>query len=169
MCCRRERARPIAAASRAPRVQTWIDQKRVRVVFVASDGDFVKQARGAHSAAAAPACVRRSATPRARAAVLSKDSRFEEVTILGLSEAEATEFLEKKELWKAAHETPLLEVIRLVGDRFDQLETIAREVIVKPVGVDGAAAVEGAAAVSASWRCGPPAVLLCSTADGRAG
>jgi hypothetical protein len=141
----------------------------VRVVFVASDGDFVKQARGARSAAPAPACVRRSATPRARAAVLSKDSRFKEVTIQGLSEEEAKAFLEKKQLWKEAHKKPLLEVIRLVGDRFDQLETIARRVLATGLDVDGAAAVEGAAAVSASWRCGPPAVLLCSTADGRAG
>ena len=66
----------------------------------------------------------------------------------------------KKDLWKEAHEKPLLEVARLVGDRFDQLETIARRVLSKGLDVDGAAAMPAATA---------PAVLLFSTADGRAG
>ena len=71
-----------------------------------------------------------------RAAGFGKGSRCDEETIQGMDEGEAERFLRKRGLWAegdAGRVAVLRELVKLVGDRCDQLDKFAQSIDIKTV------------------------------------
>ena len=108
-------------------------------MFVASDGSFVQLMRRARPTApglAARGCACCDAEVLMRAAGFGKGSRCDEETSQGMDEEEAERFLRKRGLWAegdAGRVAVLRELVKLVGDRCDQLDKFAQSIDIKTV------------------------------------